>query len=399
MKRLIPGVLLMFVFFLISCTPQVSDEEIFLRLEDLSDEELDAALADDNAALAGKAFSYGFSTESSNKVRAVRQQMRPLTWLSCSTTDTSVNVQYADNGIKSRTFVNSCSENQLQKYTCSGNKYLRETITCENGCLDGKCLGLLSKYTPVKNGLVAWWDGDDVSENIAADLIGNNDGAMTNGATTAFGKIGEAFSFDGEDDYVNIFFPSYLSEFTIEAWVYLDLDISETSLGVPGSGNPTIIAQSGPVTWSLTYDIATHNLFFKYNDGSSINIIAAFGSTPQSISPPGIPLMVPKIWRHVAVTYKSGLVDLYLNGMKTNRIGINKKQLSPTNGFQPIIKIGGGVMVDPNDVGNTPPNWPGLIDEVKLYARVLTPTEIHDIYNYQPPREIKPEVANVFVQN
>ena len=94
--------------------------------------------------------------------------------------------------------------------------------------------------------------------------------------------------------------------------------------------------------------------------------------TPQSISPPGIPFVVPKIWRHVAVTYKSEPADLYIDGVKTNRIGINKKSQSSTNGFQPIIKIGGGIMVDPNGAGYIHTNWVGLIDEVKLYNRVLT---------------------------
>ena len=258
MKNFFVICVVLVILSLFGCAPTLSDEELFSELENLSDEELDAALAEDNAALAGKAFSYQFSEESSDKVRAVRQQMRSLTWLGCSATDTGVNMQYAYDGIKSRTFANSCSVNLFQKYSCSENEYIRKTIMCENGCLSGKCLGSLSKYTPIKNGLVAWWDGDDDSENIATDLVNNNDEVKTNGATTVYGKIGNAFSFDGEDDYVNILFPSYLSEFTIEAWVYLGL--SETQgLGVPGSGNPTIIAQDGPVSWSLIYNLVTRN--------------------------------------------------------------------------------------------------------------------------------------------
>ena len=84
---------------------------------------------------------------------------------------------------------------------------------------------------------------------------------MTNGVATVSGKIGRSiFSFDGEDDHINILFPSFLSEFTIEAWVYFGLP-ETTVLVFPGSGNPTIMAQSGPVTWSLTHDVVTHNLF------------------------------------------------------------------------------------------------------------------------------------------
>ena len=59
-KKFVFGVLLILTFYLISCAPQASDEEIFSRLGDLSDEELDAALADDNTVLAGKAFLMNF---------------------------------------------------------------------------------------------------------------------------------------------------------------------------------------------------------------------------------------------------------------------------------------------------------------------------------------------------
>ena len=39
-------------------------------------------------------------------------------------------------------------------------------------------------------------------------------------------------------------------------------------------------------------------------------------------------------------------------------------------------------MVDPNGAGYIHTNWVGLIDEVKLYNRVLTLVEIQDIHNY-----------------
>jgi len=43
--------------------------------------------------------------------------------------------------------------------------------------------------------LVSWWDGDAVSGTIASDLQGLNDGTLENGATTAVGKVGDAFFF------------------------------------------------------------------------------------------------------------------------------------------------------------------------------------------------------------
>ena len=390
-------VLILITLLIVSCAPEVSDEQIFSQLENLSDEEFDAVLAEDNAALAGKALAYRFSKESSDKVRMVRQQAKALTWLSCSSTANGVNVKYSYERVNSRAFANICSGYQLQEYSCAGNRYVQKTIACENGCMGGKCLAGSPKFTPVTNGLVGWWDGDEIVSNIASDLVNNNDGVLFNGITTASGKIGQAFSFDGQDDYVNIFFPNYLSEFTIEAWVYLEL-FEASGLDVPtGPEVLTIMAQDGPARWSLTHEISTSNLFFRYNDGGDANIVAAFGSTPQSISPPGTPFIVPKVWRHVAVTYKSGLADVYIDGVKTNQIGINKISLSPTSGFQPIIKIGDGVIVDSNDLTDKPANWAGLIDEVQIYNRILSQAEIQSIYNYQPLPALKPEAVQIAV--
>ena len=49
-------------------------------------------------------------------------------------------------------------------------------------------------------GLVSWWQAEDD----ATDSIDGNDGTMENGATFAAGRIGQAFSFDGNDDAVRV---------------------------------------------------------------------------------------------------------------------------------------------------------------------------------------------------
>ncbi len=54
--------------------------------------------------------------------------------------------------------------------------------------------------TPPPSGMVSWWRGQDD----ANDSVGTNHGTMMNGATFAPGKVGQAFSFDGVDDYVEL---------------------------------------------------------------------------------------------------------------------------------------------------------------------------------------------------
>src|SRR5438093_2346371 len=54
--------------------------------------------------------------------------------------------------------------------------------------------------TPPPSGLVAWWSADGT----ANDIAGTNTGTLQNGATFGSGKVDQAFSLDGVDDYVGI---------------------------------------------------------------------------------------------------------------------------------------------------------------------------------------------------
>ncbi len=68
-------------------------------------------------------------------------------------------------------------------------------------------------------GLVSWWPGDGNVD----DIWDNNDGTLMNGAGFAPGKVGQAFSFDGLDDYVEVaneeVFDFGAGPFSITAWI------------------------------------------------------------------------------------------------------------------------------------------------------------------------------------
>jgi len=48
------------------------------------------------------------------------------------------------------------------------------------------------------DGLVSWWPG----EGNANDIADANNGTLQGGATFATGRVGQAFSFDGNGDFV-----------------------------------------------------------------------------------------------------------------------------------------------------------------------------------------------------
>src|SRR5664279_5292197 len=95
-----------------------------------------------------------------------------------------------------------------------------------------------SVCTPPANGLVAWWPG----EGSAGDLFGANDGTLSNGVTFAAGEVGQAFSFNGINQYVStpIGVTNIANNFTMEFWAYPTAALAittEANSGISGAGS------------------------------------------------------------------------------------------------------------------------------------------------------------------
>lgn len=73
----------------------------------------------------------------------------------------------------------------------------------------------ISACTPPPSGMVSWWPGD----GNANDLIGTNHGTPGGDTTYAPGVVGQAFSFDGVNDYVDVGDVDLPATFTIDAWI------------------------------------------------------------------------------------------------------------------------------------------------------------------------------------
>jgi hypothetical protein len=85
--------------------------------------------------------------------------------------------------------------------------FLSSTAPAQGNCL------------PAPPGLVGWWQ----AEGDAVDRVLGNNGSLLNGSGFTPGLVGQAFDFDGVDDYVQIpqtpqLFFSNTSPFTVELW-------------------------------------------------------------------------------------------------------------------------------------------------------------------------------------
>ena len=205
---------------------------------------------------------------------------------------------------------------------------------------------------PPPSGLVAWWQ----AESNTVDYVNGNVGILENGAGFAAGKVGQAFSFSGANQFVQIpDSPSIRppSNFTLECWFNSSNNFGQM-IGKPlGGGSADSFAiwlQNGNLN-----GVAFGNL----SAGAGVS----YGFTA-----------IPGIWYHAAYTYDYGKLTqkLYLNGTLVASGSATSIIAYDSN---PLL-IGAD-----NDSGNTVLPFTGEIDEVSIYGRALSSDEIAAIYN------------------
>jgi hypothetical protein len=213
--------------------------------------------------------------------------------------------------------------------------------------------------TSPPSGMVSWWPG----EGNAKDIVNNNNGTI-NGATFESGKVGQAFSLDGVDDYVFVGNPESLQlteSVTIDAWVFYSPDLLE--------GQVASIAGK----WGITVPTDSYVLS-SIKQGGVIKLAMGIGdgTTPD----PGlIGGVIPvNTWTHVAGTYDGTTEEniIYVNGMPVNSRprpgGIHNSDRNLLIGAQ-------------DAVSGITRFFPGLIDEVEIFDRALSLEEIQAIFN------------------
>lgn len=197
-------------------------------------------------------------------------------------------------------------------------------------------------------GGVSWWHGD----GNASDSFGNNNGEMMNGATFGEGLFGQAFSFDGNDDYFqspakNL--PTGNSPRTMELWFKANTleELKESFLvGYGGYGDYT--KNYGKVS-ALGIE---GNLVYFSTWGPSIKYQSHIETNR---------------WYHLAVTVDGkNPTKLFVDGEENGSLSITID--TTPNSFFIMGRI-------PNEWGNTR-KLDGMIDEVRVFNRALLPEEI-----------------------
>jgi hypothetical protein len=180
-----------------------------------------------------------------------------------------------------------------------------------------------------------------------------------NGAAYAAGMVGQAFSFDGTNDYISIpdgILPATQRYFTLDAWVY------------PNDTNDRIIFYSGASVGEYQMDIwgGTFRFSVKLTDANWYN--ATFAASSGR-------------WMHLVGVRRNTTTELWVDGVLRTTLSVPALNLYTQSGYHSSIGA----------YNRGARFWNGLIDEVELFTRDLSQTEIQSIYNAGSAGKCKPQ--------
>ena len=211
--------------------------------------------------------------------------------------------------------------------------------------------------TSSSTGPVGSWNFDEGSGTSVSDASGNgNTGTLLNGPIWTSGVKGTALSFDGVDDYVDMGSPPPLNitgpAITVQAWA---------KASSPGNYKYIISKTDGLYMGYGLYTGSSGTLRFYIGNGSGLI------TTPDVTSP------WDNRWHHIAGTYDGSKLNLYIDGVArasvaaTGSIADSSARSLNIGGFSE-----GGFL------------FKGVVDDVQIYNRALSATEIQQLYSAIP---------------
>ncbi|MFZ1220537.1 MAG: LamG-like jellyroll fold domain-containing protein [Chthoniobacterales bacterium] len=268
----------------------------------------------------------------------------------------------------------------------TGNVYIRARGYYPSGSGNGSgsitesvrnaFIGVPPQCTPAPPGMVSWWPGDGK----AVDIIGGNDGTLQGGATFAPGMVGQAFSFDGLDDFVRIpMNPSLfaLTQGTLDMWVKIN-NLNDNTVRL------FALAQSGTVfpsgdQWTLDYR-GVGLLETSLTSGGSL-VMAAFTSA----------IITDNNFHHIAVV-ADGVdpIEIYVDGVS---VPVTSSIATTADRFFGHASNANNMAIGAISRDRVFAEGAKLIDEVEIFDRPLTQSEIQNIFNAGPAGKCKPPIC------
>lgn len=232
---------------------------------------------------------------------------------------------------------------------------------------------------PTNNlGLVGYWNFNEGTSTQATDFSGNrNHGTLntfSNPATgasgwTQQGRVGGALRFDGSSDDVTVGDMSNVTDgiqrMTISAWIKADTLGDYANIVTKFNGTNGWAFQASGAGAGGSDDFS----FYPDIGGSGDAVYTTSNSHATGV------------WEHWVVTFDGTVVDdldsvdFYKNGVEITSESQTAAIGTVTDSNATSVSIGGDTTI-----GGPDGEFDGIIDEVRIYTRVLSPTEIRGLY-------------------
>jgi len=201
-----------------------------------------------------------------------------------------------------------------------------------------------------------------------ADLVGSNNGTLTNGPTYSSDN-GGSIVLDGANDYVDFSNPSELNTLTISG-ISVSAWVNPTTTGDNGTGR--IFSKRGGSAYNgwLFFMDATNTIGVQVlTTTNGQNIFQSRGADNY---------ITLNSWNHVAFTYSynsGGPIKLYVNGSE-----INYSSQDTSNSNVPTSDLNGSLLMGDTTAGYNR-SFNGSMSSGMIYNRVLSDSEILQNYN------------------
>ena len=218
-------------------------------------------------------------------------------------------------------------------------------------------------------GLIGWWPLHENSGSKAYDLSGNDNHGTLNGGITqgVAGKGGlTSYSFYGSDDKVDTSLNVPNSAFTFSAWIYPRNNLSEELAGIAST------TTDGSAGWRL--------IIGEQSKSGTLDFEGFSGGKKTFSAFSDADVINEDEWVHITAVYDGSNAEIYVNAQQK---AVDEGQLSSDQTLE-----------FSSYYNSTESNLlKGLMSDIRVYNRALTPEEIQELYNWgsgdyaRPPQE------------
>ncbi len=258
-------------------------------------------------------------------------------------------------------FIGVIDEPKIYNYARSAQQIQTDfTSASSNGNGAGATLGASTK-DQFSDGLRAYWKfNENAAGNGAIDYSGYGHTGVATGTTATTGRFGNGRSFNGTADDVIVPDADDLdgTNHTISMWCFL----------ANSTASRCVITKHNTATksgFAFFFNDADDKFYYQAGDGVTW--------ATYSAASPAIVVPAAGAWYHVVGVHDSSVHNIYVNGA-----------VSGTD-------TGGTVVGSNRDVyfgrnADSPTSYsPGVLDEVRIFNRTLSATDISDLYRSGPP--------------